>query len=129
MNPQEPKAPGGNQPLDLRTVLSLYGEAMAKVGQLEKEVAQLREGVQARAVSGASPTDPTLQAALEQKERELKEKDRVIAMLRMDLSNAQAQMIRLEEKLKQAAHGNYMIYRKKRRKWWQVWRYLRPRHR
>jgi chromosome segregation ATPase len=108
------------QDSEFQRLLALYGQAMVRVGQLEQEAAALRErltNVDAR----SSQVNDDLSKQLASKEHLLKEKDQVIAALRIDLSAARTEFAHLEERLKQAATGAYMLHRRRRR-WWQVWR-------
>ncbi len=119
--PRDGKGRDNNLSPEINSILLKYGEAMMRLGQMEREVEHLRQQVQVAVPTVQSP-NPELTEALQAKEKELKRKDETIASLRLHISTITSQLEKTEERLKAAAMGNYMIYRKRRRKWWQFWR-------
>lgn len=111
----------GNLSPEVNSILLKYGEAMLRLGQMERELEHLRQQVQV-AVPAVQPPNPELAEALQAKEKELKRKDETIASLRVHISTLTAQLEKTEERLKAAAAGNYMMHRRRHRKWWQFWR-------
>jgi|GEM_PF-4233823 len=107
---------------EVSAILSQYGQAMMRLGQLEKELEELKHKVPATATT-PTPSSADIQGVMQEKERELRRKDETIASLRLQVSTLTSQLARSEEKLKMAADGNYVAHRRRgRRKWWQFWR-------
>ena len=99
---------------DLQAVFTEYGQAMHRVGQLEREIELLRSQLEAQS---AVPSD--LDEQIAQRDRVIAERDTTILSLGSRVSIFEAQLRRTEDKLKQAAEGNYIRHRKKRsRPWW-----------
>lgn len=104
--------------LDINVLLTQYGQAMARVGQLEQQVAELQSRLQA-AVAASKP-QPAAQPPPDI-EAKLRQKDATIETLRLQLMTSQSELARTKEKLKLAAEGAYMRHRH-HRKWWQFWK-------
>ena len=102
-------------------LLAQYGQAMMQVGQLEKEVRDLRERLTELQENGRNNH---LGAPSEEKDEELRQKNQVIASLRLQIASLSEELTSTKGKLKQAAEGNYRRHRRSHRPrpWWRFWR-------
>lgn len=95
-------------------ILREYGQAMMRVGQLEKELALAKQGSQ-------SPADGVLSSGntpqqLADLQMKLTDREQEIVALRLQLETMQADLKETQNKLKLAAEGNYIRHRKSRDK-------------
>ncbi len=130
MNPQSHSVPPSNQPAagggpaqqpaptpDVTTVLAQYGQAMMHLGQLERDVQQLRAQLQtATPPQGAAKEAPEVQSLVKEKDRLLKEKDNAINTLRLQVTALNGQLADTQHKLKLAAEGAYMLHKRRKRR-------------
>lgn len=112
--------------LDVNVLLTQFGQAMARVGQLEQlcrtqeqKIAELESKVQAAQATNKPDSSAQLTPDFEAR---LRRKDETIDALRVQLMTAQSELARSREKLKLAAEGAYMRHRHSHHKWWQLWK-------
>ena len=105
---------------DWNALLAQYGQAMMQVGKLEEEARDLRERLTELQGGGGNNLD----APLKEKDEELRQKNQIIASLRLQVSSLSEELDSRREKLKLAAEGKYSRNRRhhQRTPWWQIWK-------
>ncbi len=111
-----PGAPAGASPaIDVAGLFAAYGEAMRRVGELDKETELLRGQLRTQG-PGAAATGP----GGEETDRTLRERDDTIISLRLQITMLSAQLQKMEERAKETAEGASMRRRRRhQRPWWQ----------
>ena len=95
-------------------ILREYGQAMIRVGQLEKDLALVKQESQSPTDGELTSTDMRKQLA--DLQIKLTDREQEIVALRLQLETIQADLSETTNKLKLAAEGNYIRHRKNRNK-------------
>ena len=106
------------QQIDPTDLVAQYGKAMLRVGQLEQQVTDLQ--TQLKQVSQSQRSAPARDPAQGSKSNA---NNATVASMRVQLSTLAGQLARTEEKLKEAAEGNYARIRQRHNR--SLWRKVR----
>lgn len=112
---------GTAEGLDVNQLQVQYGQAMARVGQLESRVRAL-EQTSIPLATKAESEHPGPQAPLQNLQEELQQKERTIASLNLQIAALKAELNEARAQLNFARDSTRVRRRRRHhRKWWHFW--------